>query len=237
MFRSIQADLPQVNSLNKITPNCSIAMTKDNLDADPSLWKRAFEDGEFRIVYATPEILFIESSYFLRKVLPDGNHPFKKNLIAVALDECHCIKNWGQFRPYYRMAGILRELLSDIPFVALSATLTPVGIKDLKKGARLRDPLIIKESIRRYNLILFFAPIRRTGFEDLSILIPKDINSPADIPQTLLFVDSRLQANEITQWLRKRLPKALEPDARQIIRAYSSAVDSKAKVEGCHGRT
>src|SRR5205814_8098815 len=111
MFRSIQANLSQVKSLNKITANCSIALTKDNVEADPTLWKRAFVDGEFGIVYATPEILFIESSYFLRKVIPDANHPFKKRLIAVALDEAHCIKNWGSFRPYYQKAATLRELL------------------------------------------------------------------------------------------------------------------------------
>src|SRR5579859_4316503 len=142
--------------MNKIIPNCSIALTKDNIDADPSLWKRAFNNGDFRIVYATPEILLLEESYFLRKVVPEANHPFKKKLIAVAFDECHCIKNWGVFRPYYRMAGTLRELLSDIPFIALSATLTPVGISEVKKGARLCNPVIIKESIRRYNLTLFF---------------------------------------------------------------------------------
>src|SRR5579859_447975 len=79
MFHSIQPDLPQANSLNKIIPNCSIAMTKNKVDTDPSLWKRAFKDGEFRIVYASPEILFIESLYFLKNVLPDANHPFKKN--------------------------------------------------------------------------------------------------------------------------------------------------------------
>src|SRR5579859_5012696 len=106
--------------MNKIIPNCSIALTKDNIDADPSLWKRAFNNGDFRIVYATPEILLLEESYFLRKVVPEANHPFKKKLIAVAFDECHCIKNWGVFRPYYRMAGTLRELLPDIPFIALS---------------------------------------------------------------------------------------------------------------------
>jgi len=226
--------------MNKIIPNCSIALTKDNIDADPSLWKRAFNNGDFRIVYATPEILLLEESYFLRKVVPDANHPFKKKLIAVAFDECHCVKNWGQFRPYYQLSSRLRELLSDIPFVALSATLTPVGIADLKKAARLRDPLIIKESIRRYNLFLCFAKIRQPGFEDLSILIPKDIVSAADIPQTLLFVDSRIQANAICQWLRRKLPNALKSDERQIIRAYHGAVDSKAKTittDGLNDRT
>ena len=72
----------------------------------------------------------------------------KKKLIAIAFDEYHCIKNWGVFRPYYRLAGTLRELLLDIPFIALSATLTPVGISEVKKGAQLCNPLIIKESIQ-----------------------------------------------------------------------------------------
>jgi superfamily II DNA helicase RecQ len=149
-------------------------MSEANLNADPSLWERAFVNGEFRLVYATPEILLMEGSYFLRKVVPDANHPLKKKLIAVAFDEAHCIKNWGKFRPYYEASGRLRELLSDFPFVALSATLTPVGIAKLKKAARLRDPLLVKESIRRYNLMICFARIRQSGFEDLGILIPKD---------------------------------------------------------------
>src|SRR5436305_12583654 len=97
------------------------------------------------------------------------------------------------------MTDTLRKLLSDIPFIALSATLTSIDITKAKKGARLQDSLIIKESIRRYNLIQFYALIRQSGFEDLSILISKDIISAADISQTLLFVDNRIQANAIAQ--------------------------------------
>ena len=97
------------------------------------------------------------------------------------------------------MIDTLRELLSNISFIALSVTLTSIDIMKVKKDAQLRDSLIVKESIRRYNLIQFYAPIRQSGFEDLSILISKDIISAADISQTLLFVDSRIQANAIAQ--------------------------------------
>ena len=210
-------------------------MSEANLNADPSLWERAFVNGEFRIVYATPEILLMEGSYFLRKVVPDANHPFKKKLIAVAFDEAHCIQNWGKFRPYYQASSRLRELLSDFPFIALSATLTPVGIANLKKAARLRNALLVKESIRRYNLMICFARIRQSGLQDLGILIPKDIVSAADIPPTLLFVDSKIQANKICRFLRRKLPNDLKSDECQIIRSYHAAVDKKAKTRTIDG--
>jgi hypothetical protein len=114
-------------------------------------------------------------------------------------------------------------------------SLPAVGIANLKKAARLRNALLVKESIRRYNLMICFARIRQSGLEDLGILIPKDIVSAADIPPTLLFVDSKIQANKICRFLRRKLPNALKSDECQIIRSYHAAVDEKAKTRTIDG--
>jgi hypothetical protein len=75
-------------------------------------------------------------------------------------------------------------------------------------------------------LILFFAPIRQRGFEDLSTLIPKDISGH---PSDLDFCRQSTSSKRNLSRVRRKLPNALKSDEHHIIRAYSGAVDSKAK--------
>jgi hypothetical protein len=102
-------------------------------------------------------------------------------------------------------------------------------IENVCRATDMRDPIIIRRSIRRKNLTLWFAAIKSPHFEDLHILIADGITKAEDIPQTLIYVDSQLEANRIARHLRKRLPPSLGPHKRDIIRAYSSPLDHSSK--------
>ena len=51
----------------------------------------------------------------------------------ITVDESHCISQWGyDFRPAYLKIAEIRELLPDIPVLALTATATPEVVTDIQ---------------------------------------------------------------------------------------------------------
>ena len=54
------------------------------------------------------------------------DHASEGRLVALAVDEAHCISAWGHdFRPDYRRLGLIRRLCPGVPMLALSATAAP----------------------------------------------------------------------------------------------------------------
>ncbi|TAG29705.1 MAG: RecQ family ATP-dependent DNA helicase, partial [Verrucomicrobia bacterium] len=100
--------------------------------------------GEFRLLYVAPERLMLDK--------------WKENLRAwnvacIAVDEAHCVSEWGHdFRPEFRQIAQLRDLLPDIPLIALTATATARVREDIVTHLRLRDPAVFVASFNRPNL-------------------------------------------------------------------------------------
>ena len=100
--------------------------------------------GDYKFLYVSPERL--ETSLFL-EFLP----ALQVNLVAV--DEAHCISQWGyDFRPSYLRIAALREELHDVPFLALTASATPLVQKDICEKLLLQSPNIFQQSFTRPNL-------------------------------------------------------------------------------------
>ena len=100
-------------------------------------------DGSVKLLFAAPERLetpgFVEALRTTRVSL-------------VAVDEAHCISEWGHdFRPSYRRIGLLRERLRA-PFMALTATATPRVREDIIAVLGLVDPVPVVGSFDRPNL-------------------------------------------------------------------------------------
>jgi len=80
-------------------------------------------NGDFDILYVTPE-RFRKSDFC--EVLD------KRDVILMAIDEAHCISQWGHdFRPDYTRVGEIRQLLGSPTTIALTATATPEVQKDI----------------------------------------------------------------------------------------------------------
>ncbi|CAA7035695.1 unnamed protein product [Microthlaspi erraticum] len=101
-----------------------------------------------RLLYVTPELIATKGFMLkLRKLHSRG----LLNLIAI--DEAHCISSWGHdFRPSYRQLSNLRDSLSDVPVLALTATAAPKVQKDVIDSLSLRNPLVLKSSFNRPNI-------------------------------------------------------------------------------------
>ncbi|MCP9851104.1 ATP-dependent DNA helicase RecQ [Cyanobium sp. Morenito 9A2] len=112
-------------------------------------------ERKLRVLYLAPERLWGEATrQLVEEVLEQGQ------LVALAVDEAHCISAWGHdFRPDYRRLGQLRRLCPGVPLVALSATAAPRVRADIIRLLELRRPLIQVRSARRPNLT--YAMVRR----------------------------------------------------------------------------
>ena len=108
-------------------------------------------DGKTKLLYVAPETLTKEENIeFFKKV----------NLSFVAVDEAHCISEWGHdFRPEYRRIRVMVDSINqDIPIVALTATATPKVREDIVKNLHMEDENIYISSFNRDNLYYEIRP-------------------------------------------------------------------------------
>ncbi len=106
-------------------------------------WRRLHR-GEIRLLYIAPERLF--AGTLLDELA-------RWQLGAVAVDEAHCISEWGHdFRPEYRQLSQLRERFPAVPFLALTATATQRVRDDIVRQLHLREPATYVASFNRPNL-------------------------------------------------------------------------------------
>jgi len=80
--------------------------------------------GDYKFLYVSPERL--GSDIFLTKLKA-------MNVSLLVVDESHCISQWGyDFRPSYLKIAEIRELLPDVPVLALTATATREVVDDIQ---------------------------------------------------------------------------------------------------------
>ncbi|RPH26477.1 ATP-dependent DNA helicase RecQ [Buttiauxella warmboldiae] len=100
--------------------------------------------GKIRLLYIAPERLMMDN--FIDQI---SHWP----LAMVAVDEAHCISQWGHdFRPEYAALGQLRQRLPTVPFIALTATADDTTRDDIVRLLGLHDPLIQISSFDRPNI-------------------------------------------------------------------------------------
>ncbi|WP_245844399.1 DNA helicase RecQ [Nibricoccus aquaticus] len=106
--------------------------------------------GEWKLLYVAPERLMLDGWV---KNLKEWN------VSALAIDEAHCVSEWGHdFRPEFRQIAKLREVLPDVPIMALTATATERVREDIVKHLKLRAPEIFVASFNRPNLTYRVTP-------------------------------------------------------------------------------
>lgn len=143
----------------------------------------------------------------------------KKKPALIAIDEAHCISQWGHdFRPDYRTLGQHLPRLRPAPIVALTATATPAVQRDIARQLELQDPAIFITGFRRDNLaveVLELSKPQRAEFTEK--LLSDESARPA-----IVYAPSRKAADELALRLNKRFRTAayhagLDPATRERV--------------------
>ena len=137
----------------------------------------------------------------------------------VAIDEAHCISQWGHdFRPDYRTLGQHLPALRPAPIIALTATATPIVQDDIVKQLALRDATRFIHGFRRDNLaveVVEVAKSRRARFAG------EVLSDPARRP-AIVYAPTRKDAESLAAELSAVFPAAayhagLEPAVRERV--------------------
>ena len=100
--------------------------------------------GNYKFLYLSPERL-------QQELVQERIKQMNVNLIAV--DEAHCISQWGSdFRPAYKNITLLRQLQPTVNVVALTASAKPEVVDDIIKELDFIQPKLFKQSFFRPNL-------------------------------------------------------------------------------------
>ena len=142
--------------------------------------------GNYKFLYISPERL--DTEIFRTKLL-------KMHISMITVDESHCISQWGyDFRPAYLKIAEIRELLPDVPVLALTATATPEVVKDIQARLHFRHKNVFRMSFERNNLAYIVRKTENKTAELLHIL--------RSMPgSAIVYVRNRRRTKEITELL------------------------------------
>jgi ATP-dependent DNA helicase RecQ len=143
--------------------------------------------GDYKFLYVSPERL--ATRLFQGKV-------GRLNLSLVAIDEAHCISQWGyDFRPSYLKIAELRDYISEkVPFLALTASATPPVIEDIISKLAFRGKNILRTSFDRKNISYLVRKV-----EDKGTYLVKTLKKAGG--SGIVYVRSRKRCKEVAEML------------------------------------
>ncbi|HEY5315334.1 MAG TPA: RecQ family ATP-dependent DNA helicase, partial [Pirellulales bacterium] len=148
--------------------------------------------GAYDLVYVVPERF--RSPRFVEAVRTAG-------LQLLAIDEAHCISEWGHdFRPDYARLGRFRRLLGDPTTIALTATATDAVRQDIIAQLALREPRIFITGFARHNLhyaIQHHSSIKRKDEALVAFLA-------ANPGSGIVYASTRKRCEELAELIRLR---------------------------------
>jgi ATP-dependent DNA helicase RecQ len=153
-----------------------------------TVWRR-FGDGALKLLYVAPERM---------EQLVARRGEVKISLLAV--DEAHCISEWGHdFRPHYRALGRQRAALDNPPVAAVTATATPTTREDIARVLRLRRPVRVLHSFDRPNLHFSVKRHRdeRSRLKAAATLLRRQAGT------AIIYVPTRNRTDGVTAVLRR----------------------------------
>jgi DNA topoisomerase-3 len=124
----------------------------------------------------------------------------KRKPALVAVDEAHCISQWGHdFRPEYRMLGQRLPLLRPAPVIGLTATATPVVQDDIAAQLGLQDQGRFIHGFRRTNIAVEVAEMPPSQRRDA---VRRILADPERRP-AIVYAPSRKEADALGAELRQ----------------------------------
>ncbi|PCH69184.1 MAG: recombinase RecQ [Bacteroidetes bacterium] len=151
----------------------------------------AFENcvyGKTKFLYLSPERLTTDIA---------RERIAKMNVNLIAVDEAHCISQWGyDFRPLYLKIAEIRELHPQVPIMALTATATPEVVEDIQEKLNFKEKNVLQKSFERKNLA--YVVIQEDDKLGKLLRICSKVQGTG-----IVYVRNRKKTQEIAEFLRK----------------------------------
>ncbi len=152
---------------------------------------RELHNKELSLLYVSPERANMDS---FKRLLEQLDVSF------IVIDEAHCVSEWGhEFRPDYRKLHFLKEDFPHIPIAAFTATATSKVADDIVQSLRLNNPVRLKGSFFRDNLILNVKKRVSNGRIELANFL-KNYEDDSGI----IYTFTRKETEEIARFLRAK---------------------------------
>ncbi len=166
-------------------------------------------NGITKLLYVAPESLTKEEYVDFLK---------DQNISFVAIDEAHCISEWGHdFRPEYRNLKNIIKKIDDVPIIGLTATATPKVQEDILKNLGMSDAKTFKASFNRANLFYEVRPKTKDVQKDIIKFVRKYVGKSG-----IVYCLSRKMVEEIAQILQVNGIKAIP---------YHAGLDAKTRAK------
>ncbi|KAI0350066.1 P-loop containing nucleoside triphosphate hydrolase protein [Trametes cingulata] len=189
--------------------------------------------GKYSVLVVGPKLL-VEQQSPLRPLLSDGK--FTKKVLALIVDEAHCITHWGSgFRPEYSRLDTIRALLTiNTAICAFSATMNPAALAETRETLRIhpRRSFHLNLGNDRCNIAweVRYMSAGKSDLEALAFLLPEDSpdadsTGPKVLPKTMIFFDDIMLSMKARRWILQRLP----PELQSRVKVYNSRRSTLAK--------
>ncbi len=193
------------------TLGLSVGRIHSGLDRDQSRQVcRDFLDGKLQFLFIAPERLKVPGFVDMLR---------KGTLALIAVDEAHCISQWGHdFRPDYRNLARHIQTLRPVPVIALTATATPQVQKDIVSELKLDKAKLFIHGFRRTNLAVEVVEVSKPRRKEMARKLLADSSSrPA-----IVYAPSRKDAEELAAELNHHFPTSayhagLPPATRESV--------------------
>ena len=150
--------------------------------------------GKVKLLYLSPERIVNEKFINFMKTL---------NLSFIAVDEAHCISQWGHdFRKsYLEIPKFVKGIGKKLPILALTATATPRVMKDIENLLEMTNTYKYVDGFDRENLFFKVEKISESVIKNSEVYISKYIRKYKNM-SGIVYASTRKEVDGLYSYLK-----------------------------------
>ena len=159
-------------------------------------------DGEAQLIFITLESIMQIKAYRDMLLSP----PYQEKLVALVVDEAHCVKTWGdEFRTVFSEIGNLRSLIPNaMHILALTATAITETFHVVSKRLSMDDPYLV--ALPPYRDNISYTILAKVDIDVLTTSLCEELaEKQGAFPKTLIYVRTYSDCSGIYMLMKAKL--------------------------------